>query len=485
MARISIILVFMIWLSWTPSHQHIAPGDSVFWLRIAFGFLCVAILGLALYSRVLSRTLAGATYPRVFVRFNRVMKLARLMIPTWFALVVFGLDFPVLVNNWSGRWGEEALSPGFFLGTLPAMFAWVGLWWAAYPAERAFREQSFLVQIDSNIPIRNGPTLLQYLLANVRLQLLFMFAPVLSILVLRDLITAAAFFCGAQLTEAHNLIISIASMLPVLLAAPVLLVRIVPTEPLPPSPLRDRLEELCRRNGLKVSNILLWKTGGNLGNAAVMGILPRVRYLLVTDLLLETMPDEHILAVFAHEIGHVMHRHLLWMAGCAMCLMFAMAGPADSLLRSLRAYTVIPPTYGEFATFLLVGPFFLAVFGLVVRRLERQADVFAARNIPQLLADQAPSPTAQQDQNHVGSLGATLVCGALKRVAQVNNVPLNAREWLHGSIASRIAFLRGLSEDPPRTARFDLFMRRMLWAIFVLLLTTGAWTAWNIIHANP
>ena len=40
--------------------------------------------------------------------------------------------------------------------------------------------------------------------------------------------------------------------------------------------------------------------------------LPHVRYILLSDLLLERMDDEQIEAVFAHEVGHVVHRHMAW-----------------------------------------------------------------------------------------------------------------------------------------------------------------------------
>ena len=63
---------------------------------------------------------------------------------------------------------------------------------------------------------------------------------------------------------------------------------------------------------MRYRDILLWKTEYNMGNAAVMGFVPRLRYILMSDLLLETMTDEQIEAVFAHELGHVVHRHMSW-----------------------------------------------------------------------------------------------------------------------------------------------------------------------------
>ena len=61
------------------------------------------------------------------------------------------------------------------------------------------------------------------------------------------------------------------------------------------------------RRLLRYREILLWHTENNMGNAAVVGLVPRLRYILLSDLLLETMDDRQIEAVFAHEIGHIVH----------------------------------------------------------------------------------------------------------------------------------------------------------------------------------
>ena len=49
-------------------------------------------------------------------------------------------------------------------------------------------------------------------------------------------------------------------------------------------------------------------------NACVTGILPRFRYVLLSDALLESLTPLESAAVFGHEIGHVAHRHFLYFA---------------------------------------------------------------------------------------------------------------------------------------------------------------------------
>src|SRR6201999_2949396 len=122
-----------------------------------------------------------------------------------------------------------------------------------------------------------------------------------------------------------------------------ILTRILKTESLPSSALRLRLEEMSRRHGLRYRDILLWHTQGSIGNAAVMGVLPRLRYVLMTDLLLETMPDEQIEAVFAHELGHIVYRHLIWYVIFIVTLVLAMSGPGGWTYDYLLSHFVRHP----------------------------------------------------------------------------------------------------------------------------------------------
>src|SRR5262249_44127193 len=100
----------------------------------------------------------------------------------------------------------------------------------------------------------------------------------------------------------------------VLLLSPVILRYVWSTQRLPDGPLRERFSRTCQRIGLRYREILLWRTHGLAVNAAVMGFIPSLRYILVSDALLQTMTDEEIEAVFGHEAGHVQHWHLHFFA---------------------------------------------------------------------------------------------------------------------------------------------------------------------------
>ena len=83
---------------------------------------------------------------------------------------------------------------------------------------------------------------------------------------------------------------------------------------LPPGPIRDRLEAAARRLKFRYSDILFWDTRNGMANAMVAGPLPWVRYVFLSDRLLEAATPAEVEAVFGHEIGHVRHRHFLFYA---------------------------------------------------------------------------------------------------------------------------------------------------------------------------
>src|SRR5205823_9703098 len=92
----------------------------------------------------------------------------------------------------------------------------------------------------------------------------------------------------------------------------------------------------------------------------------------------------------------------------------------------------------------------------------------AVAGAPAALAYASPS-------SFVGEYGAAVVGSALNRVAQINNIPLAAHEWLHGSIQQRMRYLHELSADANRTHRFDKTMRRLYWSLLLALAALAAW----------
>lgn len=493
MSRLLLLLVFILWLGYAAAYP---VPHAVNWtgpMLFLSGYALV-VLSVRFWSRSLAARVVIGDFARSMVWFNRIMQAVRYFVPAWFAAGLFLLDWGdwVMWNlPWLSRWPVEL--PGVIVGTLPAFAAWTALIWAQHPTDRAMREQAMLHLLEQDLPLRPGPSLKTYFLAHLRMQVLFTLVPVMCILLLRDLLVLilhgtfphALPTRGSGAGEMIELGITLLAAGGVFLIAPEILRRILHTQRLPTSELRDRLERMCRRLGLRYRDILLWRTDHTMGNAAVMGIVPRWRYILLSDLLLETMTDRQIEAVFAHEVGHIVHRHMVWYIVLILILMLALLGPIQFLESQAVRWLTLPWFPVDLVLSVLSLIAFFAIFGAISRKFERQADVYAARTIQQQLdaeramtqgMESAPTPT----ESYVGQHGAGVFASALHRVATINNIPISARNFSHGSIDQRMRYLQSLSTDPSGTGRFDRTMTLLYTILLVLLAGSGLWAGLSL-----
>jgi Zn-dependent protease with chaperone function len=239
-------------------------------------------------------------------------------------------------------------------------------------------------------------------------------------------------------------------LLPLFFAAAPLLVRFVlRARPLVEGPDRDRLFALARRRGVPVRDILVWDTRGLIPNAFFIGILPRLRYVVLTDAILAKLPPPLLDAVFAHELGHGARRHLLWFlllacgfsawmafaAGDGLEVMGRMAsvlgaeGEAREILATLASYALMAA---------LLALFFGWGLGYVSRRFETEADLDTVG----LLG--SPYPI----QESLESVGLHL--GILHRRGG----------FRHFGIGHRIALVNRYLGEPDFRERFDRGLRR-------------------------
>lgn len=263
----------------------------------------------------------------------------------------------------------------------------------------------------------------------------------------------------------------------VLAFAPVMLRFIWSTEPLPAGPLRARLVRICERIKLRYRNILLWHTHGLTVNAAVMGFVGPMRYILVSDALLETMEDEEIEAVFGHEAGHVRHYHLQFFMLFVLLTMYFTGGVVEVLGRNA---IVVDRGMLEMIALGVLLACWLFGFGWVSRQFERQADVYGVRCVtPDIRScvERCPihgsTPTAG-----LCTSAARLFGGTLFRIADLNGIPREAPSWRHGSIQSRCELLERLAHDAPALRRFDRRLRRIKAGLILLALAGTVIAGW-------
>jgi Zn-dependent protease with chaperone function len=158
--------------------------------------------------------------------------------------------------------------------------------------------------------------------------------------------------------------------------APLLAVRLMPTRALE-EPLRSRLDELLRRGGVRVRGVRVLDTRGQkVANALIMGPVPRLRYILVTDHLLQSLEQDEVEAIVAHEMGHAKQHHLLVKLGALVALAVV---PLAALALGGRLLAGVDPMVVVLAAPVLLLVAVLLVQGGLGLLLERKADEYAAR----------------------------------------------------------------------------------------------------------
>lgn len=350
-------------------------------------------------------------------------------------------------------------------------------WRVSFEFERALRwqvEQSLML---AGQPVRPGWNASQHLGYNIRHNFLFVAVPLGLILLVRDLVDLLGPRLFSPSTQGWaTTAIMIAAVGVVYVVSPVLLVRVWRTRQLPAGELRGRLEQLCRKIPLHYRDILIWETGGVIANAGVMGLHRSMRYVLISDALLEQMDDRQIVAVFGHEAGHVVHHHMgyfLVFAVSTMMLSTVIVGELTSLfaLSDSVAQAVM------LGIILLTWGF---GFGWLSRRFERQADVFGAwcAGLDAAAYGYANAPAEKSDL----LAGTPMFVLALENVGRLNGLPRNARNWRHGSIASRVAFLGSWAAEGFTRRQFDRTMSKLKWLLWAALLIGAASMAFTWRH---
>jgi Zn-dependent protease with chaperone function len=178
--------------------------------------------------------------------------------------------------------------------------------------------------------------------------------------------------------------------------APLLIQRFWRCRPLESGDHRQRIERLCRRADIRYADIVYWPIfGGRMITAGVMGLIPRFRYIMVTDALLQLLSPDEIDQVIAHEIGHVRYKHLILylLFFIGFMLISYSVFPASSyllftkpLLYLIFYYSLdIERLYTISSSVLLVICaiiYFRYLFGYFMRNFERQADIHVFELFP-------------------------------------------------------------------------------------------------------
>ncbi len=206
-------------------------------------------------------------------------------------------------------------------------------------------------------------------------------------------------------------------------------------KPLEDGELREKLTVLLERNGYRVRaiNVMDASRRSTKANAYFAGF-GRMKTIVLYDTLVETMTPDEIVAVFAHELGHGLHKDTLKNQLLTFLQMLILGTLAYFTLRSpalFAAFGFSEINYG-FAVVLIMSAEFAMIaplFGLLTnwfsRRAEYRADAHAVRE----------------------GYGEALI-SALKKLARQNfgdlapSPALVALTYSHPTLAQRIEAIR-------------------------------------------
>jgi Zn-dependent protease with chaperone function len=266
--------------------------------------------------------------------------------------------------------GIEALTIFFFyLGTI---------WYFAYPAYRV---------IFQALSTRQA-----FMISNLRLNLPILF-PWLTLSLFYDLVSFSP-WAGLErfLNEPVGQILFFAVFLIILM---IFMPRFIQygwgCKPVAESDRVMELEAFLQGRGFRYRNILRWPIfEGRVMTAGIMGIVPRYRYILLTDALMEMLTLEELKAVTAHEMGHAKYLHMLFYILFILGYMVLSMGLFEpDFYFLLGAYVIGTFWDGETSPnlfYLLVSlpilatmvVYFRYVMGFFMRHFERQADLYSA-----------------------------------------------------------------------------------------------------------
>lgn len=361
-------------------------------------------------------------------------------------------------------------------------------WVALYPSERYIRAAAMRQRVADGLAPRPIWGMLGYLVYRLRHQVLVVAAPMLPVLVLRYFLEGRRGTINAALgvSWGADALLGVSVSI-ILLFAPLIVRYVWVTQRLPQGELRERLERQCARIGLRYREILVWDSQGLIVNAAVMGFVAPVRYIMLSDGLIESMGPRQIEAVFGHEAGHVRHYHLQFFALFAALSMLVVGGLLEVVVRLLNLDAAATQGALQLAAMAGMLVVWAVGFGWVSRQFERQADIFGVRAITadiETCAARCPIHAADglsRDamREPVLCLSAAQLFGAmLLRIADLNGIPREAHSWRHGSIQNRCELVAKLAERPAEVARFDRRLLTIKWGMALATLGGTLVAAW-------
>ena len=241
-----------------------------------------------------------------------------------------------------------------------------------------------------------------------RLYFLLVLIPVGVFVLVRDLAGLTN-----SLSEPVAIALALAGICGMIVFFPFLILLVWKNSALADKELERQLIGICRQNRLGISRIRVWKTGNQVINAVVVGFVPRLRMILLSDGLLRQFESSEIEAVLRHEAGHIRLWHLPTRMIFMLLPLVALAigdpvslklSDATSLSSTGLLYLLVLSSYGVYLSL---------VIRWLSHQMEHEADMYSIRaDLDSMSGDWPVSHERVEDmKNATATPGRQCPCG--------------------------------------------------------------------------
>jgi STE24 endopeptidase len=442
----------------------------------------------------ITRQLEGGLLPLPAVQktYMQTQNVIRMIALVGQAMLIFGTQWPMLVKECVGK---HTAGLDELIMILPFMLWIVAGYIFIYPADRAIRETMVGQMLAYSEPVHPIWSRWQYVDFQLRFQILLIGVPLFFIVMAKDIFDIPvirehlvafarpilhSFGFGKFAGMTPEGMTALAA-LAIFIFSPFLIRIIWKTQPLPAGELREALTRLAQDAHLNYRDILLWPTYGVIVNAAVIGFFGNMRFIMLSDGLIESLTDGQIQGVFGHEVGHVKRHHLPFL------LFFAVGSMGLIGLAGIEAQIAFHLS-DNLAQIIILAAVMLTwffAFGFVSRRFEAQADLFGAQLLSQEFdrggctnpncLRHSKSEILPAGEKPLCLSGAELFSSALDRTAGLNAIPRKSGSWRHGSIYDRCTFVVRCAEQVSTLMSFEWQVRLIKLALIAALIIDTIW----------
>ena len=435
----NIIYFIVVLLIFNVSYSEPSPDDSLLYSIAGLLFCWVAFAGYCrrrfhyLYRLLASGGPAEGVLAERYERLNLRLSILAILL---FAVAVYFFSLKQWLLAVPGLAAFSVLQGLFAI--LLFLFYLCTIWYFAYPAYRVL----FRVHV----------TRRSFVQSNLRFNLPVLF-PWFALTLAYDLLSLTPWASSsAFLNSFYGQILFFAVFLSLLVVVmPKFIQYWWGCKPLESSEKGRSLANFLKEKGFRYRSLLNWPIfEGRMMTAGIMGIVPRYRYILVTDALMSALSMEELESVLAHEMGHARYFHLLFYVLFFVGFMVISFGLSDVYIYLAYVWSPLADVISQddarsmtlfylsvaIPMLLTLLIYFRYIMGFFMRHFERQADLYAA--------------------TVMGT--PAFIVNALEKISYLSGKSRDIPNWHHFSIGQRVACLLKTLEVPRLAGKQNRFV---------------------------